>query len=62
MPSASAIRHDLEKNIKTYISLLTAMKDVVGWELLYSDTNELVKSAKNSEEKRKGEDPKPGES
>lgn len=45
MTSASAIRKDLEKNLKTYLNLLTAMKDVSGWELLYSDTNELVKAA-----------------
>lgn len=48
MTSASAIRKDLEKNLKIYLNLLTAMKSVSGWELLYSDTNELVKSAKNS--------------
>lgn len=48
MSSASAIRKDLEKNVKTYINLLTAMKSVAGWELIYSDTNELVKAAKNS--------------
>ncbi|MCX8523157.1 DUF6261 family protein [Chryseobacterium formosus] len=48
MTSASAIRKDLEKNLKTYLNLLTAMKDVSGWELLYNDTNELVKAAKNS--------------
>ena len=57
MTSASAIRKDLEKNLKTYLNLLTAMKDVSGWELLYSDTNELVKAAKNSEVKRKEEKP-----
>ncbi|KFE98055.1 hypothetical protein IX39_16800 [Chryseobacterium formosense] len=49
MTSASAIRKDLEKNLKAYLNLLTAMKEVPGWELLYSDTNELVKAAKNSE-------------
>lgn len=49
MTSASAIRKDLEKNLKTYLGLLTAMKDVPGWQLLYSDTNELVKAARNSE-------------
>lgn len=48
MTSASAIRKDLEKNLKTYLNMLTAMKDVSGWELLYNDTNELVKAAKNS--------------
>lgn len=57
MTSASAIRKDLEKNLKTYINLLTAMKDVPDWKLLYSDTNELVKAAKNSEVKRKEEKP-----
>ena len=48
MTSASAIRRDLEKNLKTYLNLLTAMKDVPDWKLLYSDTYELVKAAKNS--------------
>ncbi|UKB81398.1 DUF6261 family protein [Chryseobacterium sp. MEBOG07] len=48
MNSASAIRKDLEKTLKTYMNLLTVMKEVSGWELLYSDTNELVKAAKNS--------------
>lgn len=57
MTSASAIRRDLEKNLKTYINLLTAMKDVPDWKLLYSDTNELVKAAKNSEVNRKEEKP-----
>lgn len=57
MTSASAIRKDLEKNIKTYLNLLTAMKDVPDWKLLYSDTNELVKAAKNSEVNRKDEKP-----
>jgi len=57
MTSASAIRRDLEKNLKTYLNLLTAMKDVPDWKLLYSDTNELVKAAKNSEVKRNEEKP-----
>ena len=57
MTSASAIRKDLEKNLKTYLNLLTAMKDVPDWKLLYSDTNELVKAAKNSEVKKKEEKP-----
>jgi len=57
MTSASAIRKDLEKKLKTYLNLLTAMKDVPDWKLLYSDTNELVKAAKNSEVKKKEEKP-----
>ncbi|MGC5743455.1 DUF6261 family protein [Chryseobacterium sp. NFX27] len=48
MKNASAIRKDLEKTLKTYIGLLTAMKEVPGWELVYTDNNELVKAAKNS--------------
>ncbi|SFC08448.1 DUF6261 family protein [Kaistella jeonii] len=51
MSSASSIRKDLEKNLKSYLNLLTAMKDVSGWELLYSDTNEMAKAAKNSDHK-----------
>ncbi|GGG50976.1 DUF6261 family protein [Epilithonimonas arachidiradicis] len=57
MTSASAIRKDLEKNLKAYLNLLTVMKEVPGWELLYTDTNELVKAAKNSDVKRKEEKP-----
>jgi acyl-CoA synthetase (NDP forming) len=53
MTSASAIRKDLEKNLKAYLNLLTAMKDVSGWELLYSDTNELVKAARTRIRNRK---------
>ncbi|HCN48467.1 MAG TPA: hypothetical protein DIT10_05135 [Chryseobacterium sp.] len=48
MTSASAIRKDLEKTLKSYFNLLTAMKEVSGWELFYNDTNEVVKAAKNS--------------
>jgi len=48
MKSASAIRQDLEKNLKTYLNLLTAMKDVPGWEISYADVNEQVKAARNS--------------
>ncbi|MDQ0594693.1 hypothetical protein QFZ37_003062 [Chryseobacterium ginsenosidimutans] len=57
LTSASAIRKDLEKTLKSYINLLTVMKEITGWELLYSDTNELVKAAKNSEIKTKEEKP-----
>lgn len=48
MTSASAIRKDLERNLRTYLNLLTAMKDIADWQLLYKDSNELVKAAKNS--------------
>ena len=60
MTSASAIRKDLEKNLKSYFNLLTAMKDVSEWELFYNDTNELVKAAKNSSlGKKEGSDTAP---
>lgn len=48
MKSASAIRKDLEKSLKALLGLITAMKDVADWKLLYADVNELVKAAKNS--------------
>jgi len=48
MKNASAIRRDLEKILKTFLSLITAMKDIQDWKLLYADLNELVKAAKNS--------------
>lgn len=57
MTSASAIRKDLEQKLKAYLNLLTVMKDVAGWELLYNDTNELVKAAKNSDVPTKPEKP-----
>ena len=48
MKSASAIRRDLEKTLKSYLNLISAMKEITGWELLYAEINELVKAAKNS--------------
>lgn len=46
--SASGIRKDLEKTLKSFFGLLTVMKDVTEWKLFYNDVNELVKAAKNS--------------
>ncbi len=46
--SASGIRKDLEKSLKSFLNLITAMKDVSDWKLFYADVNELVKAAKNS--------------
>lgn len=48
MTSASAIRRDLEKTLKSYLNLISVMKEVSGWETFYADINELVKAAKNS--------------
>ncbi len=58
--SASGIRKDLEKSLKSFLNLITAMKDVPDWKLFYADTNELVKAAKNSDlPKPKEEEPQP---
>ena len=46
--SASGIRRDLERSLKSFLNLITAMKDVSDWKLYYADINELVKAAKNS--------------
>ncbi|MPS75067.1 MAG: hypothetical protein E2590_18225 [Chryseobacterium sp.] len=46
--TASGIRKDLEKSLKSFLNLITAMKDVSDWKLYYADINELVKAAKNS--------------
>lgn len=48
LPSASAIRKNLEAALKNYLNLLTAMKSVENWKLIYADINEIVKAAKNS--------------
>ena len=52
MASASAIRRDLEQFLKSYLNLITAMKDIAGWELFYADVNEHVKAARNSSNNR----------
>lgn len=46
MKSATSIRRDLEKNLKSFLDLITAMKDVPDWKLLFADIYELVKAAK----------------
>lgn len=48
MKSASGIRKDLEKSLKSFLYLITAMKDVTDWKLFYAGTDALVKAAKNS--------------
>ncbi|WP_262147072.1 DUF6261 family protein [Chryseobacterium foetidum] len=51
MKSATAIRRDLEKVLKSFINILTAMKVVEEWKLLYAEINEFVTSAKKSQQK-----------
>ncbi len=45
LPSASAIRKDLEEALKSYFKLLDAMKTLDDWKMIYEDINELVKGA-----------------
>ena len=45
LPSASAIRNNLQIALDNYFKLLSAMKRVPGWEMIYADINELVKKA-----------------
>lgn len=60
MESASSVRRSLEKTLKSYFNLLTAMKDIPDWKEAYAEINELVKAAKNSAVARKknNEEPK----
>ncbi|WP_312399225.1 DUF6261 family protein [Chryseobacterium sp.] len=46
--SATELRRELEKALRDYINLVTAMKNVSGWDALYFDLNEIVKAARNS--------------
>lgn len=46
--SASSTRKELEQRLRSYFSLITAMKDMPDWSKLYYDLNEIVKAAKNS--------------
>lgn len=47
-PSATTLRKDLEKTLRTYLDFLEIMKSQPQWNGLYQDVNELVKSARNS--------------
>jgi len=47
--TASLSRADLEKALHNYLSLVTAMKQLDGWDELYLALNEYVKSARNSQ-------------
>lgn len=53
MQSASSVRRSLEKTLRSYLNILTAMKEVPDWQDAYAEINELVKSAKNSAVARK---------
>lgn len=46
--SASSIRNKLETALRNYLNVVTAMKSVDGWKILYNELNELVKAANGS--------------
>ena len=48
LSSATSTRKELEQVLRSYLNLITAMKDVPDWTKLYHDLNEIVKAAKNS--------------
>jgi MarR-like DNA-binding transcriptional regulator SgrR of sgrS sRNA len=52
LPSATSVRKTLEKALRDYLNLLTAMRDVEDWKMLYNDISEIVKAAKNSTVKK----------
>lgn len=58
LPSASDIRTNLQKDLDNYFKLLSAMKKVPGWEMIYVEINELVKKAgERKTSKSKEEEP-----
>jgi hypothetical protein len=59
MQSASSVRRSLEKTLKSYFAMITALKDVHDWKDAYAEVNELVKAAKNSTVVRKKNNEEP---
>ena len=45
LPSASSVRARLESALRAYLDLVFAMRSITGWDMLYRDLNEMVKSA-----------------
>lgn len=46
--SATNLRRDVEKSLRTYLDFLTAMSEIDPWKNLYADVHEVVKAARNS--------------
>jgi uncharacterized protein YbaR (Trm112 family) len=46
LPSATSARKQLEKALRDYLNLLTAMRSLPDWSNLYNEINEMVKAAK----------------
>lgn len=45
MATASSLRDRLSEALRNYLAVVTAMKSVAGWEVLYNELNEVVKKA-----------------
>ena len=58
-PSASGARRELHLALRNLFSLVSAMKNVAGWEDLYHDLNELIKEARQSNRKPPKKEPEP---
>ncbi len=48
LPSASAVRQNLEKALRNYLDLLTIMSDSPDWAPLYQEARVLAQAAQNS--------------
>lgn len=48
LTSATALRKELERVLRSYIDFITVMKNIPDYTKLYHDLNEIVKAAKNS--------------
>ncbi|MCD0480272.1 hypothetical protein LPB90_17690 [Chryseobacterium sp. LC2016-29] len=59
MESASSVRRSLERSLRSYLNMLTALKEVPDWQDAYAEINELVKAAKNSAVARKKNNEEP---
>ncbi len=51
LPTATRLRKDLEISLRDYFNLLTAMRKIDEWQLIYADINEIVKGIANSRHK-----------
>ena len=48
IPSATALRRELEKTLRAYLDFVNIMKVQKDWEGVYQEINEIVKAARNS--------------
>lgn len=48
MQSASSLRGNLETALRNYLNVVGAMKSIAGWDVLYTELDEVLKAAANS--------------